>query len=222
MSAEFTSTVLLPGFDLPNTIRAWQARWALEAGQYEAAFAFANEVPAAATSEFRYSTVDQNPVWGSITQNRYFGAAQALRTGADANDARVTRAFGATTLDSLGGTRTVQVQLYRNSTDAIPLFTQDELTLIRAEAHARANRLPQAVAEIARVRQAAGVAAYAGASTQAALLEEIYRQRSYSLFLTGLHWADQRRLGHAADARVLWLPYPAQEVVSNPNAPANP
>jgi hypothetical protein len=221
VSTEFTGTVLLPGIDLPNTIRAWQARWALEAGQYEQALAFANDVPATVTSEFRYSTVDQNPVWGSITSNRYFGAVATLRTGAETGDTRVNAKLGTTAIDSLGGTRTLGVLLYRNATDAIPLFTQDELTLIRAEAHARANRLPQALAEINRVRQAAGLPA-STATTQAAALEEIYRQRTYSLFLTGLHWNDERRLGHIADARMTWLPYPAQEVVGNPNAPTNP
>ena len=220
-STEFTSTVLLPGIDLLNTIRAWQARWALEAGQYEQALAFATEVPATATSEFRFSTVDQNPVWGSVNSNRYYGAVATLRTNAEPGDTRVAAKLGTTTIDSLGGTRTLGILLDRNATDPVPLFTQDELSLIRAEAHARANRIPQALAEIDRVRQAAGLPA-STASTQAAVLEEIYRQRTYSLFLTGLHWNDERRLGHIADARATWLPYPAQEAVGNPNVPANP
>jgi hypothetical protein len=46
-------------------------------------------------------------------------------------------------------------------TAPVPLFTQDELTLIRAEAHARLNRLPQAVTEVNRVRTAAGLPARA-------------------------------------------------------------
>jgi hypothetical protein len=223
-STEFTSTVLLPGFDLPNTIRAFQARWSLAAGQYEQALTFANEVPATATSEFRYTAVDQNPLWSSITGNRYFGAVQALRTGAEAGDARVTRLFGATPIDSLGGTRTLQVLPYRNPADAYALFTQDELTLIRAEAHARLNRLPQAITEINRVRTAAGLAARTAAElgTQQAVLDEILRQRRLSLFLSGLSWADLRRFGRTADARVAWLPYPEQERASNPNTPANP
>ena len=223
-STEFTSTVLLPGFDLANTIRAWQARWALAAGQYEQALTFANEVPATATSEFRYSTVDQNPLWAAITSNRYFGALQTLRTGAEANDARVTRLLGTAVIDSLGGARTLQVLPYRNSADAFPLFTQDELTLIRAEAHARQARLPQAITELNRVRTAAGLPARTAAelATQQAVLDEILRQRRLSLFLTGQSWADLRRFGRTADARVAWLPYPEQERASNPNTPANP
>jgi hypothetical protein len=222
-SAEFTSTVLLPGIDLLNTIRAWQARWALEAGQYEQALAFAAEVPATATSEFRFSTVDQNPVWGSVNSNRYFGAVATLRTSAEPGDTRVAAKLGTAAIDSLGGTRTVGILLDRNATDPVPLFTQDELALIRAEAHARAGRVPQAEAEINRVRSAAGLPAFsAGPGSVASVLEEIYRQRTYSLFLTGLHWMDERRLGHIAEAKATWLPYPAQEAVGNPNVPANP
>ncbi|MGZ8456098.1 MAG: RagB/SusD family nutrient uptake outer membrane protein [Gemmatirosa sp.] len=223
-STEFTGSVLLPGIDLPNTIRAYQARWSLAAGQYEQALTFANEVPATATSEFRYTTVDQNPVWGAIAGNRYFGAVATLRTGAEAGDTRVTRLFGPTAIDSLGGTRTLQVLPYRNPADAYPLFTQDELTLIRAEAHARQNRLPQALTELNRIRSGAGLAARTAAelATQQAVLDEILRQRRLSLFLSGLAWADLRRFGHTADARVAWLPYPEQERASNPNTPANP
>jgi hypothetical protein len=199
---------------------------ALRAGrrQYEQALTFANEVPATATSEFRYSTVDQNPIWGAITGNRYFGAAQTLRTGAEAGDARVTRLLGATPIDSLGGARALQVLVYRNPGDAYPLFTQDELTLIRAEAHARLNRLPQAATEVNRVRTAAGLAARPAAdlASQQAVLDEILRQRRLSLFLTGQAWADLRRFGRVAEARVPWLPYPEQERASNPNTPANP
>lgn len=223
-STEFTGTILMPGVDLPNTIRAFQARWSLAAGQYEQALAFANEVPATATSEYRYSTVDQNPVWGAITANRYFGAVQALRTGAEAGDTRVTRLLGAAPIDSLGGTRTLQVLVYRNSADAYPLFTQDELSLIRAEVHARQGRLPQAITELNRVRTAAGLPSRTAAelSTQQAVLDEILRQRRLSLFLSGLAWADLRRFGRTADARAAWLPYPEQERASNPNTPANP
>lgn len=223
-SAEFTSQILLPGIDLPNTIRAWQARWSLAAGQYEAALTFANEVPPTAASEYRFSTVDQNPIWGAITANRYFGATAALRADAEPGDTRLARLVGATPIDSLGGTRTLAVQLYRNPGDAVPLWTQDELTLIRAEAHARLGRLPQAIGEINRVRQGAGLAPRTGGelATQAAVLDEILRQRRVSLFLTGQRWADLRRFGRTAEARVEWLRYPEQERASNRNTPPDP
>jgi hypothetical protein len=222
-STEFTSSILLPGIDLANTIRAMQARVSLAAGQYDQALAFANEVPASAASEFRYSTVDQNPVWAVIQSVRYFAALASFRTNAEAGDTRPNRFTGTAVTTPFGGAQVVPVLLYRNQSDPFPLFTQDELTLIRAESLARLGRLAEAIVEINKVRQAAGLAALGAGqlATQAAVLEEVYRQRTYALFLTGLHWADQRRLGHIADARTAWLPYPAQETVSNPNAPGS-
>jgi hypothetical protein len=147
-----------------------------------------------------------------------------LRSGAEAGDTRLARLVGTAAIDSLGGTRTLQVQLYRNPGDALPLFTQDELTLIRAEAHARLNRLPQALTEINRVRTAAGLPARAASAlaTQQATLDEILRQRQVSLFLTGLAWADLRRFGRVGEARTPWLPYPEQERASNPSTPVDP
>ena len=130
----------------------------------------------------------------------------------------------ATPVSAFGGASLVQVNVFRADSDPIPLFTQDELTLIRAEAHARAGRLPEARTELNRVRIAAGLPARdeTALPTQPAVLDEIFRQRSYALFLTGLHWADQRRFGRVADAKVAWLPYPLAERATNPNTPENP
>ena len=220
-SSEFTSQILLPGFDLLNTIRAMQARFSVSAGQYETALGFANEVPANAVSEFRYSTVDQNPIWAQVQSNRYFAAIATYRTNAEAGDTRVNRNTGTNVTTPFGGAQVVPIALYTTSSAPLPIFTQDELSLIRAEAHARANRLPEAQTEINTVRQRNGLGPVTVATQQAAL-DEIFRQRTYSLFLTGLHWADERRFGLIANARVTWLPYPAQETVNNPNAPASP
>jgi hypothetical protein len=222
-STEFTSQILTPGIDLLNTIRAMQARFSVAAGQYEEALTFANEVPANATSEYRYSTVDQNPVWGQIQSNKYFAAIASFRTDAEAGDTRVNKT-GTTVTTPFGGAQVIPVAIYTTSSSPLPIFTQDELTLIRAEAHARANRLPEAIDQINIVRTQYGLAPIDrnAATTQAAVLDEIFRQRRYSLFLSGLRWADERRFGKIDQARVTWLPYPAQETVDNPNAPANP
>jgi hypothetical protein len=223
VTPEFTA-LLAPGLDLLNTTRAAQARYSLAAGQYAQALAFANEVPAAATSEFRFSTVDPNPLWQAFAQNRYFSAIASFRTNAEAGDTRVNRFTTATVTTPFGGAQVVPINVYRNQNDPVPLFTQDELTLIRAEALARLNRVAEAATEVNRVRTANGLAARGAAAlaTQAAVLDEIYRQRTYSLFLTGQRWADQRRFGRIAEARTEWLPYPAQETVGNPNAPQSP
>ena len=221
---EFTALVN-PGFDLPNTIRAMQARYSLAAGSYEQALAFANEVPASATSVFTYTSGDPNALRGVFHQLGYFAAIAQFRTNAEAGDTRVNFfTTAAAPPPAFGGASLAPLNVYRNVTDPIPVFTQDELRLIRAEAHARAGRLPEARTAVNAVRTANGLAARTDAqlATQTAVLDEIYRQRSYSLYLSGLHWADQRRFGRLADAKVAWLPYPLGERATNPNTPANP
>jgi starch-binding outer membrane protein, SusD/RagB family len=226
VSTEFTSSVLQASIDLPNTIRALQARYSLAAGDYNAALTFANEVPAAATSRYTYSTVDPNPIWQSAIANGYFAAISTYRTDAEAGDTRVNRNTQPTQLTPtpFGGANLFPLNIHRASTDPYALFSQDELSLIRAEAYARTNRLPEAIAQINVVRANAGLGPQTSVTlpTQAAVLDEIYRQRRYALFLTGTRWADERRFGRLTEARAAWLPYPAQETVSNPNPPSAP
>ena len=223
-SAEFTSQLLTPGIDLPSLVRAWQARYALAAGRNDQALAFANDVSANASSEYRYAIVDQSPLWSVFTGLRYFSAQASLRTNAEAGDTRVTRLFGVTPQSSFGGSSIVPVLLFATQTEAYAMFTQDELTLIRAEALARLDRLPEALTRINAVREGAGLVARTALqlATQATMLDEIARQRRYSLFASGLAWADLRRFGRASEARVNWLPYPLNERSGNPNTPANP
>jgi starch-binding outer membrane protein, SusD/RagB family len=222
-SAEFTA-LLAPGFNLPATIRALQARYALAAGQYAQALAFANEVPAAATSVYSYTATDPNPLRQQIQALGYFGALSSFRTQAEAGDTRVARFTTATATTAFGGATLVGINVFRDVADPIPVFTQEELTLIRAEAQARLNQLPEARTLVNAVRTANGLPARDAATlgTQQAILDEIYRQRRYSLFLTGLRWSDQRRFGRLSEAKVAYLPYPLSETNTNPNTPPNP
>ena len=222
-SAEFTA-LLAPGFDLAATIPALQARYALAAGQYAQALAFANEVPAGATSAYAFTATDPNPLRQQIQALGYFGALASFRSGAEAGDVRVDRFTTPTATTAFGGATLVGVNVYRDVADPIPVFTQEELTLIRAEAQARLNALPEARALVNAVRTANGLPARTDGelATQQAILDEIYRQRTYSLFLAGLHWADQRRFGRLDEAKVAYLPYPLSETNTNPNTPASP
>ena len=223
-SAEFTSQLLAPGIALTNLIRAWQARFALAAGRNADALAFANEVPANAASEYRYATADQSPLWSVFTGLRYFAAQASLVTQAESGDTRVSAQFGATPQASFGGSSIVPVLRFASQTEPYALFTQDELALIRAEALARLSRLEEARTAVNDVRTRAGLPARSAAElgTQQAALDEIYRQRRYSLFASGQAWADLRRFGRLSEARVAWLPYPLNERAGNPNTPPNP
>lgn len=224
LSAEFTNTILAPNFDLLNTTRAMQARYSLAAGAYDNAITFANEVSATASSQITFSATDPNTLADLYHRSRFFGALTSYRTNAEPGDNRVNRFTTATALNAFGGESLVETNVFLTDPDPIPLFSQDELTLIKAEAYARTNRLPEAINEINVVRARAGLPlkTIVDLPTQAAVLAEIFRQRTYSLFSTGLHWADERRFGLISMAKVRYLPYPFAERATNPNTPPNP
>ena len=152
------------------------------------------------------------------------GAFTSFRTNAEAGDTRVDRYTTATALSAFGGASLVETNIFLTDIDPIPFFSQDEMTLIRAEALARLNRLPEAIIQINIVRNNAGLGSKTAVDLpdQAAVMAEIVTQRTYSLFSTGLHWADERRFGLIAQAKVRYLPYPFAERATNPNTPANP
>jgi len=224
LSTEFTSSILAPGLDLLNTIRAMQARYSLAAGAYDNAIVFANEVPGTAASQITFAATDPNTLADLYHRSKFFGAIAAYRANAEAGDNRVNRFTTATALNAFGGASLVETNIFLTDPDPIPLFQQDELNLIKAEAYARTNRLPEAIAEINVVRNRAGLLSKTAIDlpTQAAVLTEIFQQLTYSLFSAGLRWADELRFGLISMAKVRYLPYPFAERATNPNTPPNP
>lgn len=85
------------------------------------------------------------------------------------------------------------VWVYTSNTAPIPIIRNEELVLIYAEAKIQLNSIPDAVVALNRIRTGHNVAVYAGATTQAALINEMLRQRRYSLFYEGHRWVDVRR-----------------------------
>lgn len=81
------------------------------------------------------------------------------------------------------------------NTASIPFIKNEELILLKAEAHANLNQANEAVEAINIIRNAAGIGPYTGATTQAALIDEILYQRRYSLWAEpwGHRWIDARR-----------------------------
>ncbi|HSJ67986.1 MAG TPA: RagB/SusD family nutrient uptake outer membrane protein [Anditalea sp.] len=90
---------------------------------------------------------------------------------------------------------------WTSNTDPIPFIRNEELILLKAEAHANLNQFSQAVEAINIIRNAAGIGNYAGESTQAALITEILYQRRYSLWAEpwGHRWIDTRRYDRMDD-----------------------
>ncbi|WP_144607221.1 RagB/SusD family nutrient uptake outer membrane protein [Algoriphagus algorifonticola] len=84
---------------------------------------------------------------------------------------------------------------WASNTSPIPFIKNEELILLKAEAHANLNQSAQAIEAINIIRNAAGIGNYSGASTQAALIDEILYQRRYSLWAEpwGHRWIDARR-----------------------------
>jgi len=84
---------------------------------------------------------------------------------------------------------------WASNTTPLPYIKNEELILLKAEAHANLNQTAQAVEAINIIRNAAGIGVYSGSTAQAALIDEILYQRRYSLWAEpwGHRWIDARR-----------------------------
>lgn len=95
--------------------------------------------------------------------------------------------------DDLIGTH--DVFIYGGNVTSVPIIKNEELILLSAEANHIVDPAA-AVAAIDVIRTAAGLLAYTGATTPEALVDEILKQRRYSLYAEGGHrWIDLRRFG---------------------------
>lgn len=86
---------------------------------------------------------------------------------------------------------------WTSNSASITFIKNEELILLKAEAHANLNQGSEAVAAINIIRTAAGIGPYTGATTTSALIDEILYQRRYSLWAEpwGHRWIDARRYG---------------------------
>lgn len=90
---------------------------------------------------------------------------------------------------------THQDKRWASNTAAIPFIRNEELILIKAEAHAQLDQTALAVEAIDVIREAADIGVYTGGTTKAELIDEILYQRRYSLWAEpwGHRWIDARR-----------------------------
>jgi hypothetical protein len=97
----------------------------------------------------------------------------------------------------------------RPGTEHVHVIRLAEIVLIKAEALARLNRLPEAVAEYNKVRIRAGLAKHTlgtEVTTLAQVLAAIELERRLELAFEGDRWPDLNRLGKAATVKTLRLP----------------
>ena len=145
-------------------------------------------------------------------------AQPSFIVNADAGDTRLNKAparTASTTQDGL--TSSYDFFVYTTNTSSIPIIRNEELLLIYAEANAQlgaAANLTAAVTAINKIRAAASLLPYSGAVTQAAVIDEMLKQRRYSLYGEGHRWIDMRRYNRLATLPIdragddVWTQFP--------------
>jgi len=258
ISSEFQDKVI-PTIDLENSINAFLARYNLYLGNYAEAITAANKVDLGSMSQWWYdASENQNPVYGFAvngdpdTKPRHnFGVMVDPGTGyeeyvLEPGDGRLTFYMDTTvheySLPEFGGYEVHDLKGFFGSADnKIPVYLPGEMMLIKAEAYAMQNQLPDAVAQINLVRQKtddvfgvnAGLGAWTGNSADLGeIMDEIYIQRCIELFMTGQRFEDSRRIHSSfvpsnsqdilSERNRNFYPYSYEERNNNTNCPADP
>ncbi|MVN75838.1 RagB/SusD family nutrient uptake outer membrane protein [Hymenobacter sp. HMF4947] len=239
VSADFTSKIV-PGLDLANTIQALIARYSLEAGNYDKAIAAAAKVDLTKKSVFNFDDNTRNPIFEVAFGNRNVFEPTDANLGLtgvlapSAADQRLPFLVRANPT----ATQNRGLAFYTANSAPIPVYLPGEILLIQAEAYARKNDLPNAVIALNRVLTktpaadiyglGAALPPYAGASTQAAVLLEILRNRNIELAFQGFRLPDSRRFGRpgpgtaGAERNRTFYPYPRTERENNSSTPTDP
>lgn len=85
------------------------------------------------------------------------------------------------------------VAVYKSNVSPVAIIRNEELILLYAEAKIQTNQPADAVTALNLIRTTHGLQPYTGALTKDALINEMLRQRRYSLFGEGHRWIDMRR-----------------------------
>ncbi len=236
ISASFISDIPV-GVDIVNTLNALKARYYLFSGNYAGALAAANLVDLTKKSAFSFEPANPNPIYFSVssTNNVYQPVDSTLGLPAAlAPDLADKRIPFYTLINATINPRFRLNGFWIAATTAIPVYFPGEITLIKAEAYARAATpdLVNAVVELNKVvtKTAAADPLGIGAALPpvapvgaAAILDQIYKNRCIELFLSGLKLEDMRRFGRPLTERKRNLfPYPFRERDGNSNTPADP
>jgi hypothetical protein len=242
-SAFFNSSILTPGVNLPNTVQIFRARYARMAKDDAASLAAANLVARSgptALSVLTFPAPAVNPYAAVTGGTQGIGPRRQYRLSMLPQDQRFSY-FVAPSTTAIGriGALLDNFSRYASPQANLPVYLPDEALLIKAEALANQGQLAPAQAALDSVRTdctggrgiddpKACLPPLASQLTQAELLTEIYLQRRYELFGTGLRWEDVRRRsairGPTAapavpvDGQRCWLPYALGDRNANPNA----
>ena len=223
------------GIDIVNTLQALKARYSLFAGLYSQALAAANLVDLTKKSTFNFDALSLNPVYETATSTNNVVQPKDSTLGLPPSLAPSLTDGRVPFYTSINPTIAPRFRINgfgAAATTAIPIYLPGEIMLIKAEAYARASTpdIANATIELNKVvtknNDIYGVNANQPAvapATVQALLDEIYRQRSIELFMSGLKLEDMRRFNRPNSERKRNLmPYPLRERDNNPNTPPDP
>jgi hypothetical protein len=180
--------------------------------------------------ELAYSVNDRNTFW-----NLWYPSSSGGQFTLKPSDALVAKlnnpAIGGSRNTLIAGTApTIYGVLYNttaSSTDPSYLIRISELYLIRAEARAHLNKLPEAAADLNTIRARADVPATT-AATQEELLQAIEDENAVEFAFESHRWFDLVRTGRAGAVlgitnKNFWLfPIPYSDVLSDPDVTQNP
>jgi starch-binding outer membrane protein, SusD/RagB family len=242
LSLAFTSGMasridVASGIDYANALNALIARYALIVGDYDKAIAASDLVVKTSRSGFRQDDISRNTLFESSFSNRNvtepqddkFGLPIPLQTAAA--DKRIAFFINAT-----AGSNKARASFFTANSSTVPIYRVGEMYLIKAEALVRKSPadLDAAVTELNKVITktpssdpwgiGAELPAYAGGMTEQEILDEIYKQRSVELYLSGLRFEDSRRFDRPLAERNNrnFMPYPFTERDNNSSTPADP
>ncbi len=142
-------------------------------------------------------------------------AQPSFFTDATPGDTRLTKVSKRSStafLDNLSSDYDLNV--YKTNIDPIPIIRNEELILLYAEVQAQLNNTMNATTAINRIRTAASIGNYSGATDLNSLITEILRQRRYSLFAEGHRWIDMRRYDRLSQLPIdrpgddVWIEFP--------------
>jgi hypothetical protein len=129
---------------------------------------------------------------------------------------------------AIGLTSDKQFTIYPSVTAPVPIMRNEELILLRAEANIGLGNTAAALPDLNLIRsQSGGLAPYSGATTPAALLDELlYNKRFSLLFEGGFSWMDYRHYGKLTNLErglpdgkfFTKMPFPRNECLSRPNS----
>ena len=180
--------------------------------------------------EFAFSTNDRNSYW-----NLWYPSSSGGQFTLKPSDGLIAKLnnpdVGGARKALIAGTgSTVYGVLYNTvglSTDPAYLIRIAELYLIRAEARAQLNKLPEAAADLNAVRARADVGATT-ATTQAALIQAIEDENGIEFAFEAHRWFDLVRTERAGTVlgitnKNYWLfPIPYSDIQSDPDVTQNP